>query len=98
MQDGARHGYSMAVDVDNRPRESVGSFLRQIVADSSVDSAVRVGPRKLLRIVTWVGMGSAIGVALERDCRHRDHWSQGQALLQRVVPRLACRQAEPPTI
>ena len=43
-------------------------------------------------------MWSAIGIALERDGRHRDDRRLRELSLQIVVLRLAFRQPEPPSV
>ena len=59
-----------AVHVPDGLHESLGSFLRQVVADSAAERAVRVLAGEFGRIDAWIDMRRPVGVALERDRGH----------------------------
>src|SRR5271170_5104899 len=57
-------------------------LLGEVVPDAALDRPVRIAPRELLRIGTWLRMGRAVGVTLERDRGHGDDRSFGKLALE----------------
>ena len=63
-----------------------------------VMSPVLVFARELLGVGAGLRMRRAVGIALERDGRHRDDRAFGEPLFQIVIFRLAFGEAEPPAV
>ena len=59
--------------LSDRVGESLGSFLRQVVPDAARNGPVRVAAGEFAGVGAGVGVRRAIGIALERDRRHRNH-------------------------
>src|ERR1700690_2187009 len=70
---------------------SFGEFLRsllgQVVSDATSDETVFVLAREFSAIGCVDGMRRTVRVPLHGDCRHRNHRTRGQSLLQFVVLR-----------
>src|SRR2546425_11253606 len=73
-------------------------FLRQVVADATLDGPVCVLARELLGVKTGLWMRCSVGITLKRDSGHRDHGKCGKSLLQIVVFRLAFGETKLPTV
>ncbi|MGF6300972.1 hypothetical protein OKW43_000826 [Paraburkholderia sp. WC7.3g] len=58
--------------VDDRVGERFRRFLGQVVPDTVGDVPVYILARELLRVGSRLGMRRAVGIAFERDGRHRD--------------------------
>src|SRR5579863_1361662 len=95
-------GYGWAalecVYVDYRFGKFLRSLLRQVVSDATSDEAVFVLAREFFAIGCVDGMRRTVRVPFHCDCRHCNHRTRGQSLLQFVVLRLALRQADSPAV
>src|SRR5262245_57701413 len=80
----ADQGCSNTVGVDDRLGKGAGSFLRQIVSNTAFDDPVRVFTGEFFGVSAGVRVRCSIGIAFERDRRHRDHRTLGKPLLQIV--------------
>src|ERR1700759_2279475 len=94
-RDGTKLG---TIDIDDRLSEGLRGFLRQIVADASLDEPVFVVPREFSRVGSTIRMRCAIGVAFQRDRRHGNVRGSSEALFECVVFGFAFGEAESPTI
>src|SRR4051812_44059539 len=86
------------VRLDDRFGEGAGRLLRQVMADATGESAMRVASGKLLRVGAGIQMRGAIRVAFERDRRHRDGRKLRELLLERIELRLAFGEPEAPAV
>src|SRR6185369_8065276 len=82
---------SEAIDIDDRLRECLRRFLRQIVPDTARDGPMRILARELLGIGAWVQVRRAIGIAFHRNGGHGNDQALGQLLFEIVVSGLALR-------
>src|SRR5205807_3949096 len=89
---------SVTVDFDNRVRKRLRRFLRQVVPDAALDHPMLVLAGELLGVDGGLRVWCAIGVALERDCRHIDVRRLGELGLELVILRLTFSQPEPPAV
>src|SRR6266498_4047542 len=85
---------SEAVDVNDRLRERLRRFLRQIVPDAARHGPMRILAREFLGISAAVDMWRAVGIAFQSNGGDSDDRGFGQSLFQIVVPRLALSQRE----
>src|SRR5258708_4522897 len=83
---------SKSVDINDGLGESLQSLLGQIVADNSVDDAVRTLAGKLLGVGCSVPMRRAVGVTFHRNRRHSNDQSLCK-LLRRSITFVTCRRA-----
>src|SRR5882672_12849373 len=84
--------------VDNRFRKCFRRFLRQVVADSTLDRSVGIFAREHLGVRGRFGMWSPIGVPLHGDSGHADDRALRKPLFQIVVFRFPLGQAKTPAI
>jgi hypothetical protein len=89
---------SIAVDLDDGVSKGLRGFLRKIVPDAALDSAVRVFAREPPGIGPGVRVWRAIGITFKSDGGHLDGWTLGKPLFYLGISRLAFSQAEPPAI
>lgn len=89
---------SSAIDRDDRFSECCGRLLRRVVPDPAGEGPVLIPARKLLGVCCRVRVRCAVGVAFQRDGRHGDRGSLGEALLQIVIAGLTLRQTETPAV
>src|SRR3954471_20312885 len=73
-------------------------FLRQVVADPSIDLSMLVLADELLGIRAGLRMRRAVGIALERDRRHGDRRCIRKTTFDFAISRFALFQAEAPTV
>src|SRR5262245_53272085 len=88
---------SEATNVGDRPRKCLRRFLRQVVADATLDGAVFVLARELSRVRRRIRLWGPVGIALEGNRRNRDGGRCGKAL-EIVVTRFAVSQPETPAV
>src|SRR5262249_52810188 len=84
--------------VDDGFRKGLGRFLGQVVPDAAGDQPMRILAGELAAVVGRFGMRRAVGVALERNGRHRDRRTDGKPLFQVVILPLTVGQSLPPAI
>src|ERR1700679_834883 len=88
--------WSKAVNVNDRLRESLRSFLRHIVPDAAIDEAVFIFAREPGAIRRLGRMRRTVGVAFHGNRGHSDGRKRGQPLFQFIILPLAVGQAKPP--
>ncbi len=86
------------VDVRDCVDERPGCFLGQVVSDAAGNGPVGVLAREIAGIRAGLWVRCPVGVTLEGDGRHRNHWSRSELFLQIVVRGFAGRQPEPPPV
>src|ERR1700741_1047482 len=85
-------------DIDDRLREGLRRFLRQVVADAARDGPVLVLAAESLGVGTRIRARCAIGIALQGNGRHGDVREFGELLFQRVELGFTLGQPAPPAI
>jgi hypothetical protein len=94
-----RNSSTQSVDIHDGLRECLGSFLRQIVTDSTRDQPVRIFAREFIAEGTFVRrMWRTVGIALKRNGGYSDDGTRGKSLFQIVIFRFALSQAEPKAV
>lgn len=93
-----RRRRSKRVHVNDCLGELTGSFLRQVVSDTTPEKPMFVWARKPLGVRCRLRMRRAVRVALESDGGHVNDGSARQPRFQVVESRLSLGQAEPPAV
>jgi len=73
------------VDIDDRLRKLMWSFLRQIVSDAAREVAVGIPARELLTIEGWLRMRRTVGVAFKSDSGYCDDRALAQSIFKIVI-------------
>lgn len=86
---------SQSIGIDDRLREGLRRFLRQIVADAAFDGPVRILAGELVTIGCGLRVRRAIGLTFQSERRHADHRRRCQTFLQITILSLAFHQPQP---
>jgi hypothetical protein len=73
------------VDINDRLRKLMRSFLRQIVPDAAGDVSVGIPAGELLPIKGWLRMRRTVGVTLKSDRGYRDDRALAQSIFKIVI-------------
>jgi len=84
--------------IHDRLGEGLRRFLRQVVADSTLDRSVCVLPGKFPGVRSRLRVWLTIGITFERDGGHGDARSRGPALFELIVLRFPLGQPESPAV
>src|ERR1700722_12296659 len=87
-----------AVDVNDRLRKGLRSFLRKIVTDTAGERAMVILAREFVAVRRWREMRGAIRIAFHGDGREGDRRAGEKLVLELVVLRLTLSHIDPPAV